>query len=130
MLLELSLSVERSRESLGATIGRDPTLDDLAEHLGRPPAKIAEALRAVECRRTHAFEVDVLEDASGAAFVEQAEARATLESLTPILDRRAREVLRLRFFDDLVQSEIAARLGCSQIQVSRIIRSSLEQLRL
>jgi RNA polymerase sigma-B factor len=45
-----------------------------------------------------------------------------------MLDARAREVLRLRFEDDLLQSEIAARVGCSQMHVSRIIRGSLEKL--
>ena len=52
----------------------------------------------------------------------------TLERLTGILDDRAREILRLRFAEDLLQSEIAERVGCSQMHVSRILRSSLERL--
>ena len=56
------------------------------------------------------------------------EASATLEQLTSILDERAREILRLRFEEDMLQSEIAARVGCSQMHVSRILRSSLERL--
>ena len=48
--------------------------------------------------------------------------------MTGILDDRAREILRLRFKEDLLQSEIAERVGCSQMHVSRIIRSSLEKL--
>jgi RNA polymerase sigma-B factor len=48
--------------------------------------------------------------------------------MTGILDDRAREILRLRFKEDLLQSEIAERVGCSQMHVSRIIRSSLERL--
>ena len=52
----------------------------------------------------------------------------TLERLTGILDERAREILRLRFQEDLLQSEIADVVGCSQMHVSRIIRSSLEKL--
>ena len=48
--------------------------------------------------------------------------------LTSILDPRARDVLRIRFERDLGQWEIAAALGCSQMQVSRIIRPSLEWL--
>jgi RNA polymerase sigma-B factor len=59
---------------------------------------------------------------------EQVEAGATLEQLTSILDDRAREILHLRFSEDLLQSEIAERVGCSQMHVSRIIRSSLERL--
>jgi RNA polymerase sigma-B factor len=52
----------------------------------------------------------------------------TIERLSTILDDRAREILRLRFKEDLLQSEIADRVGCSQMHVSRIIRSSLEKL--
>jgi len=60
--------------------------------------------------------------------VEQADARATLDGLLPILDPQEREVLRLRFHDDLLQVQIAARVGRSQVDVSRIIRSSLDKL--
>jgi RNA polymerase sigma-B factor len=56
------------------------------------------------------------------------EAGITIERMTEILDERAREILRLRFQEDLLQSEIAERVGCSQMHVSRIIRSSLEKL--
>ena len=59
---------------------------------------------------------------------EQVEASVTLDRLTSILDHRTREVLRLRFHDDLLQTEIAGRIGCSQIHVSRIIRSALETI--
>ena len=59
---------------------------------------------------------------------ERVEAGVTIERLTGILDERAREILRLRFQEDLLQSEIAERVGCSQMHVSRIIRSSLEKL--
>jgi RNA polymerase sigma-B factor len=59
---------------------------------------------------------------------ERVEAGVTLERLTGILDERAQEILRLRFQEDLLQSEIADRVGCSQMHVSRIIRSSLEKL--
>ena len=59
---------------------------------------------------------------------ERVEAGVMLERMTGILDERAQEILRLRFQDDLLQSEIAEQVGCSQMHVSRIIRSSLERL--
>src|SRR4051812_26168812 len=62
------------------------------------------------------------------AEYERAEARTTIERLTSILDPRARDVLRMRFQHGLRQWEIAAAIGCSQRQVSRIIRTSLERL--
>jgi len=62
------------------------------------------------------------------AEFDRVEAGITIERLTGILDDRAREILKLRFRDDLLQSEIAEQVGCSQMHVSRIIRSSLERL--
>jgi RNA polymerase sigma-B factor len=57
------------------------------------------------------------------------EARADVEVRLASLDRRAREVVYLRFFADLTQAEIAARLGVSQMHVSRILRTALEAMR-
>jgi RNA polymerase sigma-B factor len=56
------------------------------------------------------------------------EAGVTIERMTGILDDRAREILRLRFKQDLLQSEIAERVGCSQMHVSRIIRDAIAEL--
>ena len=51
-----------------------------------------------------------------------------IERLTSVLDEQSREVLRLRYDEDLVQCEIAARTGTSQMYVSRLLRGSLQQL--
>jgi RNA polymerase sigma-B factor len=59
----------------------------------------------------------------------QAEHLATLRILTRVLTRRERLALRLRFEQDLTQQEIGTRLEISQMQVSRILRSSLQRLR-
>jgi RNA polymerase sigma-B factor len=58
-----------------------------------------------------------------------AEDRATLDRLLSTVSDREREVLRLRFEEDLTQAEIGERIGVSQMQVSRIIRQSLGRLR-
>jgi RNA polymerase sigma-B factor len=58
-----------------------------------------------------------------------AEDRATLERLMSVLTPRDREVLRLRFEEDLTQSEIGERIGVSQMHISRIIRQAITQLR-
>jgi RNA polymerase sigma-B factor len=52
----------------------------------------------------------------------------TIGALTAVLDERAREVVRLRFSEDLVQRDIAERVGCSQMQVSRILRDALKTM--
>ena len=64
------------------------------------------------------------------AGYEAAEARATVERLTRGLDARTREILRLRFEEDLLQRDIAERVGCSQMHVSRILRHALERLQI
>ena len=52
-----------------------------------------------------------------------------MQSVLPALDEREREILRLRFAEELPQSEIALRVGCSQMQISRLLRRSLGKLR-
>jgi RNA polymerase sigma-B factor len=137
-LQELSLAVDEAR---GATNEREPTVAELARRLGRPPEQIIEALQASEGRSAHSLDTQVNDDEHDATTVgdligridyeyERVEARATIERLTAILDQRSREILRLRFENDLLQSEIAERVGISQMHVSRILRSSLERLSL
>jgi len=55
--------------------------------------------------------------------------RVLLDDAFGVLSVRDREVLRLRFRDDLTQTEISKRVGVSQMQVSRIIRQALVRLR-
>ena len=136
---ELCLSVEEARESLWAALGRSPTVADIAARLNRTEEEIVEAVQATEGRSVRSLDAPVNEeegdsasagDMLGAPDVEfdRVEAGITLERMTGILDERAREILRLRFQEDLLQSEIAEQVGCSQMHVSRIIRASLEKL--
>ena len=127
-LLELTLSVERARSRVNTTHGREPTAADLAAHLGRSREAVLEALQAASGRSAYALEGPALQIGTADAEYERAEARATIAQLTARLDRRVREILHLRFGVDLLQNQIAAHVGCSQMQVSRIIRSSLEEL--
>jgi RNA polymerase sigma-B factor len=138
-LQELCLAVEEAREKLWAKLGRSPTVADLAERLERPQEEIIEALQATEGRSVRSLDApvhDEEEDSASAgdligrhdAEFDRVEAGVTIERLTGVLDERAKEILRLRFQEDLLQSEIAERVGCSQMHVSRIIRSSLEKL--
>jgi RNA polymerase sigma-B factor len=136
---ELCLAVEEARDALWIELGRSPTVADIAAHVNRAPEDVLEALRASEGRSLRSLDAPVHEQEGDSATAgellgtaepgyEQVEAGATIEQLTAILDDRAREILRLRFSEDLLQSEIAERVGCSQMHVSRIIRSSLERL--
>ena len=136
---ELCLAVEEARDALWLELGRSPTVADLAKRVQRAPEEVMEALQASDGRSLRSLDAPVHEEEGDSASAgdligssdpeyERVEAGATIEQLTAILDDRAREILRLRFEEDLLQSEIAARVGCSQMHVSRIIRSSLERL--
>src|SRR5688572_9697271 len=136
---ELCLAVEEARDQLWIDLGRSPTVSDIAAHVNRPPEEVMEALQASDGRSLRSLDAPVHEEEGDSASAgeligdsdpgyAQVEAGATIEQLTSILDDRAREILRLRFEEDLLQSEIAERVGCSQMHVSRIIRSSLGRL--
>jgi len=136
---ELCLAVEEARDALWVDLGRSPTVADLAKHLDRAPEQVMEALQASDGRSLRSLDAPVHEDEGDSASAgdligdhdpgyARVEAVATIEQMTEILDDRAREILRLRFEEDMLQSEIAAHVGCSQMHVSRIIRSSLERL--
>jgi RNA polymerase sigma-B factor len=138
-LQELCLSVEEARDALWIDLGRSPTVSDIAAYVDRAPEQVMEALQASEGRSLRSLDAPVHDEEGDSASAgdllgdadpgyAQVEAGATLEQLTSILDDRAREILHLRFGEDMLQSEIAARVGCSQMHVSRIIRSSLERL--
>jgi RNA polymerase sigma-B factor len=138
-LQDLCLAIGKAREQLHDAIGREPTVDALAERLDRTPDEIIAALAAEQARTLESLDAAIDPDDGGFATTgdlignnddgyERVEARDTVERLTSILDARAREVLRLRHENDLHQAEIAARLGITQVHVSRILRASYERL--
>ena len=136
---ELCLAVEESRDALWIELGRSPTVADIATRLNRPHEEVLEALQASEGRSLRSLDAPVHEEEGNSASAgeligaddpefDRVDASVTFERLSGVLDDRAREILRLRFAEDLLQSEIAERVGCSQMHVSRILRSSLERL--
>jgi RNA polymerase sigma-B factor len=137
-LVELAMAAERVREPLGAALGREPRHDDFGAQLGRPTSAVAEALHAARGRWSQSLDVTSSDAADSESFgdvlgaddvdFEQLEARMTFERLTSGLTRQTRELLRLRFVEDLSQSVIAARLGRSQMHVSRALRAALAEL--
>jgi RNA polymerase sigma-B factor len=138
-LQELSLRVERGRNALLDREGRDPTVADLAEHLRLSPAQVVEGLSATGCRQLPSLDAPVRSCGGDAVCVGDTvgsdddgyagvESRDAFERTIAELPRRDRAILRLRFEQGLLQSEIGARVGCSQMQVSRLLRKSLEAL--
>jgi RNA polymerase sigma-B factor len=127
-------------DELSRELGRAPTLAELAERSGATPEQVLEAREAAGAYRAVSLDRPRDDDDDGdggmrdAFGVEDpgfgvAEDAATVERLMRVLTSREREVLRLRFAEDLTQSEIGARVGVSQMHVSRLIRQAVAQLR-
>jgi len=91
---------------------------------GRENEEEPEQDRRLRLRREHPDPSGCEDDAFG-----MAEDRATLSTLMGVLTERERRIVRLRFEQDLTQEEIGEIIGLSQMQISRILRTSIERLR-
>ena len=139
-LQELAVKVDRVGEDMGRELGRAPTPGEIGERVGSTPEQVLEAREAAGAYRAVSLDRprdDDEEDGAGIADsvgiddpgFSVAEDAATVERLMRVLTEREREVLRLRFEEDLTQSEIGVRVGVSQMHVSRLIRQSVARLR-
>jgi RNA polymerase sigma-B factor len=139
-LQELALRVDRKVSELSTDLRRAPTVPEIAEAVGIEEEDVLEALEASGAYRATSLSTprgnedeagETLGDTVGTAEegFGLAENRATLEQLMRAVTPRERDVLRLRFEEDLTQAEIGERIGVSQMQVSRIIRQSIARLR-
>jgi RNA polymerase sigma-B factor len=132
--------VEKATEKLTLEKGRPPSVEELAEQVGIEAAEVLEVLEAKHNRKPLSLDAPPVgedpEDASGAEWVGRPDGnydliddRLAMESVLPVLGEREREVLKLRFAEELPQTEIATRIGCSQMHISRLLRRSLDKLR-
>jgi RNA polymerase sigma-B factor len=139
-LQELAVKVERVGDEMSRELGRAPTAAEIGERVDVSPEQVLEAREAAAAYRAVSLDRPRGEETEeGDAFADvfgvedpgfaQAEQAATVESLMVVLSDREREVLRLRFEEDLTQSEIGERVGVSQMHVSRLIRQSIARLR-
>jgi RNA polymerase sigma-B factor len=138
-LKELHYRLSRLIEELTATLGRSPTIAELAHEAGVDEEEVVEALevgRAYASRSlTRALDSD---EGAGAELIdliddeergyEAAENRELLASGLKALDDREQRIVQLRFVEGLTQSQIAVEIGISQMHVSRLIRRALEKL--
>ena len=137
---ELSLKLARTIEAATADLGRAPTIAELAVDTGLEEEEVVEALETYHAYSTRSLsqplglgdsDEGTVEDLFGApeAGYEEVEHGVLLESGLAALDERERVIVELRFFEGLTQSEIAARVGISQMHVSRLLRRSLAVMR-
>jgi RNA polymerase sigma-B factor len=145
-LQELRVELARAREHLVAELDRDPSVEDLAEHLGRTKDEVVEGMvaaagyragsldtpstdsddehAALAGGRSHPDRIGV--DDPGMQLVE--DIRALVPHMAE-LDDRERTILELRFGSEMTQARIGAELGISQMHVSRLLAGTLAKLR-
>jgi RNA polymerase sigma-B factor len=138
-LQEMSVRVEKVSDTMARRLGRAPTPLEIAEEIGTTTERVLEAREAAGAYRAVSLDRPRDEGDEGEGMAELfgiedpgfglAEDAATVERLMTVLSDREREVLRLRFAEDLTQSEIGARVGVSQMHVSRLIRQAVARLR-
>ena len=140
-LQESIRAVDGAIAKLSHELERSPTVTEIAAHLELGEADVLEALEASGARRLVSLDrptagPDSDDDAPMAERIggedpgfELVEDRAALDAGAVVLDETEREVLQLRFAEDLTQSKIAERVGYSQMHVSRILRRALRKLR-
>jgi RNA polymerase sigma-B factor len=138
---ERALRVRDAQERLSNQHGRAPTANQLAEYLELDFEEVVDALQAIRAYET--VSLDAPRGGAGDEDIvpygdtighdderyELVELDATVSAALGHLPARDRLVLQLRFVEDLTQTEIAERVGISQMQVSRLLRRSLDQLR-
>lgn len=138
-LKERYLTIGSATSELTQTLGRPPTPTEIAGHLGIPGEEVREGLQAA-----HAYKASSLDqparsgdgdlwftDTVGADDPEFAniDHRESLHPLIAELPARERTILLLRFFGNMTQSQIADRVGISQMHVSRLLSRTLQHLR-
>jgi RNA polymerase sigma-B factor len=140
-LLEQALQVERAAGGLQRALGRAPTVSEIAAETRLDAETVLDARQALAARTFTSLSAPTGDAEDGEETIldrrfgivddgyEIAEQRALLAPLLARLPHRERRILRLRYEQDLTQSEIGELVGLSQMHISRVIRSSLEQLR-
>lgn len=135
---DLHLKAQQSMDELTQELGRAPTLNELADSLGVSVDDVVEAIDAGGLRHNTSLEAPAGagEDqalntrlGTGDAHLAAVEGKLTLSPLLARLPERQQEILNLRFAVGCSQTEIARRVGVSQMQVSRLLSRSLAQLR-
>jgi RNA polymerase sigma-B factor len=139
-LKDLHVTIGAAISELSQHLGRAPTATELSRHLGLPREQIVEGLEAAGAYRGKSLDsllVDedgassTLADAIGTADteLERVEYREALKPLLAELPERERMILMLRFFGNMTQTQIAERVGISQMHVSRLLTQTLATLR-
>jgi RNA polymerase sigma-B factor len=138
---ERALRVRDAQERMANERGQAPTVRELAEYLELDCEGVIDAMQAIQAYETVSLDAPRpgSDDGAGIPYGESLgsederyeliELDATVAGALEHIPPRERMILHMRFVEDLTQTEIAQRVGISQMQVSRLLRRSLEQLR-
>ncbi|MEU4625138.1 SigB/SigF/SigG family RNA polymerase sigma factor [Actinoplanes sp. NPDC023801] len=137
-LQELRLSITAANHDLSHTLGRSPTVADIAAHLGITEEEVLEGLEGARAYNSASLSAPAGADGTttlgdtlgsednGFAL---AELRIALGPALAGLDEREQKIISLRFYGNLTQSDIAEQIGISQMHVSRLLTKALAKLR-
>jgi RNA polymerase sigma-B factor len=138
-LKELGSQLKRSREELSQQLGRAPTASEVASHLGIDREEVVQAQIAFSAYSAVSSDSPAREGDEGWSLTQSLGDLDTnldrvleVETVRPLLaalPERERTALKLRFFENMTQTQIAERLGISQMHVSRLLARSLAALR-
>ncbi len=137
---ERARKIGDARNEINARTGRQPTVDELAQYLEISQEEVIDGLQTAEAYDAISLDAPLVGDDDGVSSrldaigadderLELVDDHATIFGAAKHLPKRERQILYLRFSEDLTQTEIAERIGVSQMQVSRLLRRSLQRLR-
>lgn len=139
---ERALAIDQAVDELSDSCGRAPTVEQIADHLKLSCEEVLDGMQAAQAHEALSLDAprgsneSLDNDATIGDTVGSEDPRfdlidddATLASVIQTLPERERRMLRLRFIEEQTQSEIAQQIGVSQMQVSRLLRRSIMQLR-
>jgi RNA polymerase sigma-B factor len=138
-LKDLHVSLNAAVAELSQSLGRAPRPSELADKLGLPTNEVLEGLAAGQAYRGSSLDEILSGDQSGTtlgdllgeadAELERVDYQQSLQPLLAELPERERSILMLRFFGNMTQTQIADRVGVSQMHVSRLLAQTLARLR-
>jgi RNA polymerase sigma-B factor len=137
---ERALRLARALDDLDQQLGHSPTVAELAAHLGESPEAVIEAMEALRSRAEPSLDQPAQPAGDGEQGTlgellaapqtgEEPEDLLLLPQLVARLPELERRVVLLRFVEELTQDQIAARIGFSQMHVSRLLRRAIDRMR-
>ena len=135
---DVAYKVLQCKEGLTASLGREPTLEEISKALDLPREEVSQALDAV-CAPVSLYDSVYSDGGDPLTVMDQVQdtkniepnwmEHITLANAFRALSPREKEILSLRFYGGKTQMEVASRLGISQAQVSRLEKGAIAAMR-